>query len=475
MTKDISRRNKDEAPPDKPEVPGFKPVRILDVDISQPLPAIVAVDVATGRKYERALALIRLHTQPLGVVELRLDKDGLSAEDYARQIWHALRAEIIAHLHRDGWRAPTALAATGMPSAGMPPCLQERARLLANAPFVSVVVATHDRPASLAACLRSLLSLDYPTYEIIVVDNAPRSSATADFVRHTYGGVAQVRYVREDRPGGAWAHNRGLMDVKAPLVAVTDDDVVVDRHWLAALVKGFSVAENVACVTGMIFPTELETPAQVWIEQYGGFGKGFTRRVFDLGGHRRKSPLFPYAAGAFGSGANMAFRTSVLRAMGGFDPVLGAGNVARGGDDLAAFFKVITAGYTLVYEPAAIVHHRHHREYDDLRQQMYGYGVGLTAYLTKSLVDKPGLLLDVAARIPHGLVYALSPRSPKNMRKLVDYPRELTTIERKGMLYGPCAYLRGRWQTQKMTKQRGSLEGPATLSTSPTSVAQELP
>jgi GT2 family glycosyltransferase len=386
-----------------------------------------------------------------------------------------LRAEIIVHLHRDGWLAPTALEPTGIPSTGMPPCLQERARLLANAPFVSVVVATHDRPASLAACLRSLLSLDYPNYEIIVVDNAPRTSATADVVRHTYGAVAHVHYVREDRPGGAWSHNRGLKDVKAPLVAVTDDDVVVDRHWLAELVKGFSVAENVACVTGMIFPTELETPAQLWIEQYGGFGKGFTRRVFDLVGHRPKNPLFPYAAGAFGSGANMAFRTSVLRALGGFDPVLGAGNVACGGDDLAAFFQVITAGYTLVYEPAAIVHHRHHRNYDELRQQMYGYGVGLTAYLTKSLVDQPGLLLDVAARIPHGLVYALSSRSPKNMRKLVDYPRELTTIERKGMLYGPYAYLRGRWQTRKITKQLGSLERPAPLFTSPTSVAEERP
>jgi GT2 family glycosyltransferase len=409
------------------------------------------------------------------VVELRVDTEGLMAEDCARQIWQALRAEIIVHLHRDGWLAPAALDAGGMPSAGLPQCLQERDRLLANAPFVSVVVATHERPASLAACLRSLLSLDYPHFEIIVVDNAPRTTATADVVRHTYGDVAQVCYVREDRPGGAWAHNRGLMEVKAPLVAVTDDDVVVDRHWLAELVKGFSVAENVACVTGMILPTELETPAQVWIEQYGGFGKGFTRRVFDLAGHRPRSPLFPYAAGAFGSGANMAFRTSVLRALGGFDPALGAGNVARGGDDLAAFFGVITAGYTLVYEPAALVRHRHHREYDDLRQQMYGYGVGLTAYLTKALVDKPGLLPDVAVRIPRGLVYALSSRSPKNMRKLVDYPRELTTIERKGMLYGPCAYLRGRWQTRKMTKQLGSLEGPTTISTSPRSVAEELP
>jgi GT2 family glycosyltransferase len=474
MTTDSSLSKREEPPRYEPEAPGFKPLRILEVEISQPLPAVSAVDVATSHKYERALALVRLHTQPLGVVELQLDKDGLTAEACARQIWQALRAEIIVHLRRDGWLEPAALEATGMPSAGRPPCLHERDRLLANAPFVSVVVATHDRPASLAACLRSLVSLDYPNYEIIVVDNAPRTGATADVVRHTYGTVAQVHYAREDRPGLAFAHNRGLRDVHADIVAFTDDDVVADRHWLTGLVRGFSVAENVACVTGMIFPLELQMPAQVWIEQYGGFSKGCTRRVFNLAENRPKNPLFPYAAGAFGSGANMAFRTSVLRAIGGFDPALGAGSRARGGDDLAAFFGVISAGYTLVYEPAAIVHHRHHRNYDDLRQQMYGYGVSLTAYLAKSLLDKPGLFLDVAVRIPHGLVYALSPRSPKNRRKRVDYPRELTTLEQKGMLYGPFAYMRSRWQTRTM-RPRGSLRSAAKPSASPAPLGEELP
>src|SRR5918912_2714688 len=196
MTTDSSPRTKDETPPDEPEAPGFKPVRILEVDISQPLPAVSAVEVTTSRQYERALALVRCHTQPLGVVELQLDKDGLTAEDYARQIWQALRAEILVHLHRDGWLEPATLEATGLPSAGRPQRLQERNRLLANAPFVSVVVATRERPASLAACLRSLLSLDYPNYEIIVVDNAPRTGATAAVVKRTSRDVAPVRYVR---------------------------------------------------------------------------------------------------------------------------------------------------------------------------------------------------------------------------------------------------------------------------------------
>jgi hypothetical protein len=163
----------------------------------------------------------------------------------------------------------------------------------------------------------------------------------------------------------------------------------VDKHWLAEIVMGFTVAEKVACVTGMIFPAELQTPTQMWIEQYAGFNKGYVRRVFDLDENRTHSSLYPYTAGTFGSAANMAFQTSILRDMGGFDPALGAGSVARGGDELAIFFKTITTGYKIVYQPAAIVHHRHHHDYIKLRQQAYNYGIGLTAYLTSALIDRP--------------------------------------------------------------------------------------
>ncbi|HWE63503.1 MAG TPA: glycosyltransferase family 2 protein [Chloroflexota bacterium] len=419
------------------------------------MPDISAIDAATGQRYERALVLVRLHAQPLGLVEIQLGQECLAAQDYARQIWHALQAEITAHLRQDRLPQPEALEACGLPAGTIPLCAREREAKLAVAPFVSVVVATHDRPASLATCLRSLLSLNYPHYEIIVVDNAPGTDEAVAVVRQMRGGVADVRYLREDRPGLACAHNRGLEDVRGEIVAFTDDDVMVDPQWLAELVSGFSVAEHVGCVAGLIFPMELQTPSQLWIEQFGGFSKGFTQRVFDLSAHRPSSLLYPYAAGIFGSGANMAFRTAALRHIGGFDPALGAGSMALGGDDLAAFFEVIAAGYTLVYQPAAIVHHPHRREYAGLRKQMYGYGVALTAYLTKVLIDRPSRIPDLAARIPHGLVYALSSRSPKNARKRPDYPRELTMLERKGMLYGPLAYLRGRRQSRKAALKGG--------------------
>ncbi len=434
----------------------FLPARMMEVELTRPLVDILPARSLTGEWYRRARLLVRLHAQPLGVVEVQLYKTGLSGADCASTIWNELAQVINDHLQNDGLRPIATLTAEGLDVDATPRCVRERETLLAEAPAISIIVATHDRPGELAVCLRSLLALAYPCYEIIVVDNAPRRPAAADVVQR-FDGAIKVRYLREEVPGLAMAHNRGLREVHNPIVAITDDDVIVDRHWLAELVRGFSSSDRVACVTGMILPAELETPAQEWLEQFGGFAKGYVPRVFDLADNRPGGPLYPYAAGAFGSGANMAFKTAILNRLGGFDPALGAGSAASGGDDLAAFFQIIAAGYQLVYQPSALIHHRHRREYLGLRQQAYGYGVGLTAYLTKTLLDKPSRVFDFMLRAPAGLAHLMNPRSPKNRKKQADYPDELSWLERKGMLYGSFAYLRSRRQLRRVRRAPGSM------------------
>jgi GT2 family glycosyltransferase len=412
----------------------FQPARLVQAEMNAPLADLTAVDPETGQHYQRAIVLVRLHNQPVGIMELSLPEAGLSATAFSEQVWQKFGTEL---RQRQLQTEDDALGTT------LPP--------------ISIVIATHNRTDSLAICLRSLLALDYPTYEIIVVDNAPSSDETANFIVDAYGNHPQVRYVREEVAGLAVAHNRGLLEVRYPYVAFTDDDVVVDPHWLTALASGFAAATHVGCVTGMIFPMELETEAQMMIEQYGGFNKGFSRRIFDLGLYRPESPLFPYAAGCFGSGANMAFKTAVLQEMGGFDPALGAGSKGVGGDDLAAFFDVVSSGYQLVYEPAAIVHHRHYREHSSLQKQMYGYGVGLTAFLTKTIVDRPTRIFEILWRLPRGLYYAFSANSAKNQGKGQAYPAELSRLERKGMAYGPVAYLRSYLNVRKRQQEMTGL------------------
>ncbi len=430
----------------------YTPVRIIEVELGQLLPTLTAFDEKKGRDYQRARCLVRLHTQPLGIVDLTLNTEELSPDEYAPKIWLALHLQINEHLRQDGLPSVTMLTADGLPSLNMPRCIEEREQFLTNAPFVSVVVATRDRPEQLATCLSSLLALHYPQYEVIVVDNAPTSTVTADFIQQAYSDEPRIKYVRENRQGLSLARNCGMKVARGEILAFTDDDVVVDSYWLVGLAKAFSNEDNAACVTSLILPLELETQAQIWFEEFGGFNKGFTRRTFGRASCYTDVPLYPFTAGRFGTGASMAFTAAFLRSVGGFDLALGAGTRTGGGEDLAAFFQVITKGYRLVYEPASLLYHVHRHDYVHLRKQIYNCGVGIIAYLTKIVFDDPILLFALISKVPYGLFFILSSRSPKNSKKSRDYPKELSAIERKGMFYGPFAYLLSRRASGRVRK-----------------------
>jgi len=309
---------------------------------------------------------------------------------------------------------------------------------------VSVVIATRNRPASLVACLDSILAQKHPQFEVVVVDNGPSNDDTREVVSELAMHEPRLRYVRESRAGASLARNRGWREAQHPIVAFLDDDVLADPDWLPSMVRGFSRDADVWAVTGRIVANELETPAQHWLEAYGGFDKGSTPRVFDLNGHAVDSPLYPYLPGAFGSGANIAVRRVVLDRLGGFDEALGPGTPARGGEDLAVMASVVLGGGRLAYEPSAVVRHAHHRKYGQLRRVMLGYGIGLGAFLAKMVADDPRRLVDIARRAAPGIGYLLAPGSPKNARKTADYPAELGRLEHLGFVCGPAAYVMGR-------------------------------
>ncbi len=438
------------------------PVRLAEVELSGPLPTISAVGAADGRRYRRALVLVRLHTQPLGQIDIRLDDGGAPATALAEQIWQALRSEIIEHLRRDGVAEVTGLGPAGLPNASTPLCVLDRERLLADAPTVSVIVATRGRPALLTACLRSLAAQVYPRYEVLVVDNAQSCPETEAIVQEMAADGPLMRYLREAVPGMARAQNRALREATGELIAFTDDDAVADRHWLEALAHAFRMAENVGCVTGLVWPLELETAPQTWFEQSGGFSRGFVPRIFDLASHRPEDDtLFPYSAGKFGTGANMAFDASILRGMGGFDEVLGPGTPTLGGSDLAAFLEVIYRGHQLVYTPAALVRHLHRRDYAALRTQMYAYGAGFSAFLTRSVIHHPTILPDLLTKLPRGAVRLLNPNGPKHGRKEHEFPLALTLSELQGMASGPLRYAQVAWSTRSSERRTGHLQSPS--------------
>ena len=313
-----------------------------------------------------------------------------------------------------------------------------------TAQLVSVVVPTCADATAAVRCVKTIREHACGPLEVIVVENRPAKSDVRCALTEAFGPDSGVRYVEEPTPGLSRARNAGLAEATGGIVAFVDDDVVVDHRWLEALREAFAACPEATCVTGLIEPLGLGTRAESLLDQYATFGKGLTRRVYRLDAPPDDVPLFPYTAGHFGSGANMAFRREALLGLGGFDPYLGAGTHARGGEDLDICIRLILSGQTLVYEPRAIVRHRHLDTIRLLHRKVFSYGIGLGALTAKHLTSGPNRSRPIRL-IPAGIRYLVSRESRKNATKGPDFPRRLDVIEWIGLALGPIAYARSRW------------------------------
>ena len=440
-------------------IPG--PVRVLVVDVDSPVPAVTVAEPVG------ALVFVRRYGRLIGAVELDLPAGGRTG------------AELTALLH-DAIPEP-------------PPGAEVRLTRPPDTelPLASVVMATRfDRGALVDAALASLAGSDYPHFEIILVDNRPTNRQNRrDWTR--LPPDPRLRILSEPRPGASAARNAGVRAARGDIIAFTDDDAEVDAGWLRALVSRLLAEPEAGCVTGPVLPKELQTPAQRYFERHG-FGRSGTFpvttyrtgvrpgtrpwardrfRVCDPAG-RRVGWL--YELGRYGTGANMAFRADTLAELAGFDESLGPGTPARAGEDLALFVRLLFAGGRLAVEPGAVVFHTHRRTESELRQQIHGYGSGLTAMLTAIAVRDPRHLPGYARvvlpalatvlrrrrRPAHGQLVTPPPRPallvtppPRPALLVTPPPRPgrpsdelggLRRIRWCGLLHGPWDYLRGR-------------------------------
>lgn len=404
---------------------------VANVELAAAIPSLVDVPSLGVR------CLVRIDGRPVGVVDLHGSSVRVEAEAVSDAVWSELRPAITRALERLGAAVPERPTTDGLPIPATPdaPAVHES---------ITVAIATRDRPETLMRCIESVLAARPAPAAIVIVDNAPPDHRTRDRVALAYGAHARITYVCEPRPGLGRAHNAALPHITTPYVALTDDDVLVDAAWIGAIGNAFASGQDVACVSGLIFPAELRTPEQWWIECSTGFAKGFDRQVRSLRTKSCEGPLFPYDAGSFGSGANMAFTMAFLETIGGFDDALGTGTKSMGGDDLAAFHQAVASGHALVYEPAAIVFHRHHDNQIALRRQAFGYGAGLTAYLASLVAARPSEALAIARRAVPGIGRIFRSSSTLNARRHPDYPSSLVWRERAGMATGPLGYLHQR-------------------------------
>jgi glycosyltransferase involved in cell wall biosynthesis len=392
------------------------PTAILDLDF-QHLPLAITVP----ERYDCALILIRLRGQPVGQALLPVVGGRIGGAELRDALVDAAGWTLWERWLHDYLEWEGAYATSSTP------------------PTATVAVCTRDRPEDLQRCLEALVRLPDDGQELLVVDNCPSTDATRRLLE-SYG---RVRYVCEERPGLDIARNRALREARHEVVAFTDDDAVSDPGWLRALLRNFD-DPLVLCVTGLTMPLELETEAQEWFERYSPFGRGFRRTVFD----RRN--INPLTAGKVGAGVNMALRRNVIERVGPFDEALDAGTRTRSGGETEMFSRILARGYRIVYDPAALNWHRHRRTWEELRQTLYSYGVGVYAFWTRKLLFERELTVPKLAwgwlwhtQLP-ALVRSLR-RRPASM------PLDLILVELSGCVVGPGAYLSTRrrlWQRQ---------------------------
>jgi glycosyltransferase involved in cell wall biosynthesis len=316
-------------------------------------------------------------------------------------------------------------------------------------PLISVVICTRDRPQLLQRCLDSFRALDYPSFEIIVVDNAPTSAATERLVAECTTHQ-RIRYVREDRPGLDWARNRGIEEAQSDIIAFTDDDVRVDPGWLRGIARAFA-DPNTVLVTGLVVPAELATEAQVVFEDWcGGMGKGSLPSSF-----RRDELPFARQLGShhLGVGANMAFRRDWVIRIGGFDTALDVGTPAHGAGDLDIFERCIMSGDVARYEPTAMVWHYHRRDMRALRRQITDYGRAFGVFLiSRWLKHHRAGVSSYAFRIWFGWLIG---RAVRHVLRRDPMPLALQACEWWGALQAPWAYY-ATYKNDRAVRQHSS-------------------
>jgi glycosyltransferase involved in cell wall biosynthesis len=382
---------------------GFSPVAIREVGIDHPL-----AEAPEASGYQKALVFFTFRGAPVGQALLPVVGGKIPLFDLNDALLDCGPA--ISHKLLTG------------PAPDQPTAAQ-----------ASVVVCTRDRPKLLRDCLQSLTMLHHPPREIIVVDSAPSSDATCQLSREFPG----VHYTLSRRPGLNVARNLGLAHAQGEYVAFTDDDARPDPGWLEGVLPEFAHPLT-SIVCGITLPAELNTEAQWVFERYSSFGRGFCRREFTI----ENANLF--GTGAVGAGVNMTIRKTALEETGPFEESLDGGTPTESGGDQEFFFRVLARGHRIIYQPAALVWHRHRRSVPETARVLRGYGTGVFAWWTKALVvDREFSLLLKAPFwfIRHHLWLLLK----SALRVHNAPPLWFSAAEASGAVRGPLAYARSRW------------------------------
>lgn len=235
---------------------------------------------------------------------------------------------------------------------------------------LSIVVCTRDRAPQLQEFLNRLPQgeLRAAKAELVLVDNASRDATPDVIARYAAGAEFPVRSVAEPTPGLSRARNAGLAAAQAPLVAFTDDDCYLTPEFPARVKSAFADAS---------------------IGYLGGRVQRFDPSDAMVACLHRDTPLelapYRFLPAGILIGANMAFRRTVIDAVGPFDEEFGAGTPFRC-EDIDYLARCSLAGFRGRYLPDLVVLHHHGRKSVDAAKLRAANDVARGAYYAKFIL-----------------------------------------------------------------------------------------
>lgn len=228
---------------------------------------------------------------------------------------------------------------------------------------ISIVICTCNRAASLNKTLESLRSMIIPkgiAWEVVVVDNNSADGTSKTVKDLSKKGSLNLTYLYERKQGKSFALNRGLKIVSGEIVAFMDDDVVVDRGWLEAVLEATRQYQDCDGFGGRIVSIwDINLPK--WLgttEPYNCLkGTGYMRddgtEDKDYSKTDNKVPC----------GANMFFRKHALQENGFFRVDLGPLEGKPGAaEDTEYCFRMLERGKQFMYIAKALIRHRVEKE-----------------------------------------------------------------------------------------------------------------
>jgi glycosyltransferase involved in cell wall biosynthesis len=236
--------------------------------------------------------------------------------------------------------------------------MSPRTRDSAPALDLTVVVCTYNRAALLQGTLdalrRQCVGAGYE-WEIVVVDNNSTDTTKGVVERFSRVASAPVTYLFERQQGKSIALNSGVAAARGTLVAFTDDDCLPTPSWVSDLSHAFH-RWHADGVGGRILP-QWAAPPPPWLlaaprlhDALALLTETEPRKV-ELGAREKMHGMRIW-------GSNMAFRRSVLLAVGPFDPRLGpVGNRKYVGEETDLVKRVVSAGGVVVFDPTPTVAH----------------------------------------------------------------------------------------------------------------------